>query len=179
VFAVWTKLQGDTWNDGTAVSYVLRLEELARFSAPSWIAGSPVISNLLTFGTLAIEFALAFLIWNRNARRWVLPLGVAFHLLIDVVVTVGFFSFVLFVGYLAFVPHESMGTALLAVRDRLRRSRFGAFHRLGWAGESGESPSSLCRAPRRGSMSVRLPRRGSSGLKWRALRLLIIRRRSI
>lgn len=140
VFSVWTKLRGTTWNDGTAVSYVLRLEELSRFPLPSWVMQSPVVSNVLTYGTLGIEVALAGLIWNRRARRWVIPLGVVMHLLIDLAITVGFFSLVLFVGYLAFVPHEAMSAAVLAVRNRLRRSSLRPLRRLGWSPGSPELP---------------------------------------
>ena len=30
-FAVWEKLRGETWNDGTAISYAFRIEDLERF----------------------------------------------------------------------------------------------------------------------------------------------------
>ena len=31
---LWVKLQGTTWNDGTAVSYAMRITDLRRFAAP-------------------------------------------------------------------------------------------------------------------------------------------------
>jgi hypothetical protein len=33
--SVWTKLGGTTWNDGTAVSYAVRLEDIERFAPPA------------------------------------------------------------------------------------------------------------------------------------------------
>lgn len=126
LFAVWAKLRGTTWNNGTAVSYALRVEEVSRIDLPAWFTQSVAVSNALTFGTLATEVALATLVWNRRARPWVLGLGVAMHLLIDLSITVGFFSFVVFVGYLAFVPADTMSRWILAVRDRLRRSPLAA-----------------------------------------------------
>ncbi len=126
LFAVWAKLRGTTWNNGTAVSYALRVEEVSRIDLPAWFTQSEAVSNVLTFGTLATEVALATLVWNRRARPWVLGLGVAMHLLIDLSITVGFFSFVVFVGYLAFVPADTMSRWILAVRDRLRRSPLAA-----------------------------------------------------
>lgn len=122
-FAVWGKLRGVTWNDGTAVSYALRLQDLVRIPVPRYVTESLSISNALTFGTLATEVALATLVWNRRARPWVLALGVVMHVLIDLTITVGFFSFAVFVGYLAFVPAETMSRWVLAVRDRLGRLR--------------------------------------------------------
>jgi hypothetical protein len=121
LFAVWAKLRGSTWNDGTAVSYVLRVEELNRIDLPAWLTQSVAVSNALTFGTLATEVALATLLWNRRARPWVMALGVVMHLLIDFAIMVGFFSFAVFVGYLAFVPSDTMTRRILAVRDGLRR----------------------------------------------------------
>lgn len=90
--SVWTKVRGTTWNDGTAVSYALRTGELVRLELPAQITESVVVSNLATYGTLALELGLAVLIWNRRARPWVLLAGVAFHLLIEITMRVGFFS---------------------------------------------------------------------------------------
>lgn len=51
-----------------------------------------MVSNLATYGTLALELGLAVLIWIRRARPWVLLAGVAFHLLIEITMRVGFFA---------------------------------------------------------------------------------------
>ena len=56
--SVWAKLAGETWNDGTAVSYAVRLEDLQRFEPPAALATSELVSNLLTYGTIAIEASL-------------------------------------------------------------------------------------------------------------------------
>ncbi len=116
VTALWDKVRGTTWNDGTAVSYALRTADLARFPVPEFITDSLVISNLLTFGTLAIELALGLLVWNRKLRPWVLLLGVSLHLGIDYAVRVGFFSYVVFVAYIAFLPPETVESWLRGLR---------------------------------------------------------------
>ena len=116
---VWTKLSGTTWNDGTAISYAARLEDLTRFELPHSIATSELVVNLMTYGTLAAEAAIGILVWNRRLRPWVLGLGVFLHLAIDLTMRVGFFSYALFVLYLAFVPPEAVSSRLLAVRKRL------------------------------------------------------------
>lgn len=119
--AVWQKVRGATWNDGTAVSYALRIGDLERFPVPAFVTDSLVISNLTTYGTLAIELALAILVWNRKLRPWVLLLGVSLHLGIDYAVRVGFFSVAILVCYIAFIPPETMTARVLAVRERLAR----------------------------------------------------------
>jgi hypothetical protein len=134
LFTVWLKVQGETWNNGTAVSYSLRVTEVARFEVPAWISQSAVVSNLLTYGTLAVELSLALLIWNRRARPWVIAAGVALHLSIQATILVGLFSVTVFVGYLAFVPPETMARWLLALRGRLGRSSWAPLRRMAVAG---------------------------------------------
>jgi vitamin K-dependent gamma-carboxylase-like protein len=120
---VWAKVRGNDWNDGTAVSYALRIEDLARIRVPSFISTNLVMSNLMTFGTLAIESSIAILVWNRKARPWVLAAGVAMHLAIDLNIMVGFFSFAMLTAYLAFVPPETMERLLGRLRERRSRRR--------------------------------------------------------
>jgi hypothetical protein len=128
---VWQKVRGTTWNDGTAVSYALRIEDLERFPLPSFLSESVTLANLMTFGTLALELSLAILVWNRVLRPWVLGLGVLMHLSIDYSIRVGFFSYAIFACYVAFIPPETSKAFILGVRDRLRQSR------LARAGTSG------------------------------------------
>jgi hypothetical protein len=116
---VWTKLSGTTWNDGTAISYAARLEDLTRFDLPHSIATSELVVNLMTYGTLALEVAIGILVWNRRLRPWVLGLGVFLHLAIDLTMRVGFFSYAVFVLYLAFLPPEAVSSRLLAARKRV------------------------------------------------------------
>jgi hypothetical protein len=104
---VWAKVRGNDWNDGTAVSYALRLDDLERFHVPMFISTNQVVSNLATFGTLALELSIAILVWNRKVRPWVLAGGVAMHLAIALNIMIGFFTMAMFTAYLAFVPPET------------------------------------------------------------------------
>jgi hypothetical protein len=117
---VQAKLASKSWVDGSAVFFAWRTDgRWALLPAPEWLAGNAIAVNLVTWGTLAIELALAILVWNRRCRFWVLLAGVVMHLTIMVSLNVAFFSVAMFVLYLAFVPWE-------IVRDlpaRLRRHR--------------------------------------------------------
>jgi hypothetical protein len=119
----WTKLRGTTWNDGTAVSYALRLDDLERLPLPHLVTDSVLVANLMTYGTLAVELAIGVLVWNRRARPWVLGAGVALHLGIDYSIRVGFFTLAMLVLYLAFVPPDAATRVVLAARDRVRPRR--------------------------------------------------------
>jgi hypothetical protein len=126
--AVWAKVRGATWNDGTAVSYAFRIGDLERFPVPGFVTDSLVLANLMTYGTLAVELSIGILVWNRVLRPWVLLLGVGLHLGIDYAVRVGFFSWAILVAYVAFIPPETATAWILRLRDRLARSRLGWPH---------------------------------------------------
>jgi hypothetical protein len=120
--AVWTKVQGTTWNYGTAVSYALRIKDIERFPVPLFVSNSPLISNLLTYGTLVLELSLAILVWNRKLRPWVLLAGLSLHLGIEYSIRVGFYGLAITSMYLLWVPPARMEAVLLAVRKKLSRS---------------------------------------------------------
>ncbi len=120
---LWIKARGSAWNEGTAVSYALRLRDLHRFPVPHFLTSSVVVSGLLTYGTLAIELSLALLVWNRRARPWVLGLGVALHLGIEYSIRVGFLTLGMLVLYVAFVPPDVAARLILAAREELGRLR--------------------------------------------------------
>jgi len=102
--SVREKLTGPTWNDGTAVSYALRLPDLAAFPVPAWLSTDPLLMNVATWGTLATELGLGILIWNLRWRWWLLAAGVVMHTLILLSLAVAFFTVAIFVLYIAFIP---------------------------------------------------------------------------
>lgn len=124
--AVWTKVRGTTWNNGTAVSFALRIVDLQRFPVPSFVTHSALISNFFTFGTLALELSLAILVWNRKLRLWVLLAGLSLHLGIEYSIRVGFYGLAIMSMYLIWVPPERMEAVLLSLRERFSRSPIGA-----------------------------------------------------
>ena len=121
--AFWAKVGGGTWREGSAVTYALRVGFIRRLPIPDAVTQSLLLSNVLTYATLATELALGLLVWNRRLRPKVLLLGVGFHLALDYAFRVGFFSYGMFVLYLAFVPPETMDAWLGAGRDRLARRK--------------------------------------------------------
>jgi len=122
LFAVWDKVRGTTWNNGTAVSIALRITDIQRFPVPGFFSHSLLISNLLSFGTLAIELSLAVLVWNRTLRPYVLLAGLSLHLGIEYAIRVGFFGVSILSMYLIWVPPERMEAVLLVIRRRLSRA---------------------------------------------------------
>ena len=111
------KLRGETWHDGTAVGRALRIEDLQRFVVPGWVLDQDAVVHLLTWGTVAFEASFVVLVWSRRLRPWVLGAGVLFHLGIDLTLDIGWFSIVMVLGYLAFLPPEVADRIL----DRVER----------------------------------------------------------
>ena len=109
--AFWTKLVGVTWLDGTAMYYCSRLEEYWRFSVPQAI-DHILVYQLLSWGTLVVEFSLWTLIWVRELRPFVLLLGIALHLGIEITMNVNFFSYIMLSCYITFLSDRQIKTAL-------------------------------------------------------------------
>ena len=126
--AVWAKVQGDVWRNGTAVSYALRMLDQLRAPSPEVVAANGLLTEWLTFATLLIELSVAILVWNRRLRPWVLGAGALLHLGIEVFIMVGFFSIGMWVLYLVFLTPDWTERRLLGLRDRwrARRARTGS-----------------------------------------------------
>jgi hypothetical protein len=123
-FSAQTKFIGEAWNDGTAVSYPWRVyHDWAILPVPQWLAENPFLVNVTTWSAMAIELALAILVWNRRCRPWVLAAGVVLHTSIWLSMSVMFFGLAMFVLYLAWVPWET-------VRDMPDRVRQAVSRRL-------------------------------------------------
>ena len=81
-FAGVYKLLGQSWLQGTAVYYVLRLPEFALPGLSELIYLNPALVRLLTYLTLAFELSVPLLIWSRQTR-WIVALAATvFHLFI-------------------------------------------------------------------------------------------------
>jgi hypothetical protein len=107
--SVQAKLSGKFWADGSAASYTWRTDGRWAFvSVPEWLAANAVLVNVATWATMAIELAIAVLVWNRRCRWWVLVAGAMMHVAMMVSMHVAFFSLAMFVLYLAFVPWEAV-----------------------------------------------------------------------
>jgi vitamin K-dependent gamma-carboxylase-like protein len=121
--AVWAKLQGDVWRNGTALAFALRMTDQLRAPNPGFVAGTPLLIEWLTFGTLLVEFSIGLFVWSRRARWWVLGAGFLMHLGIEIFIMVGFFSIGMWCLYLVFLPPARTERTVLALRDRWRMRR--------------------------------------------------------
>jgi hypothetical protein len=96
------KVNGGTWLDGTAMHFVLTNREVGRFDF-SFLVEYPVIVNVLTYGGLAIELSLAFFLWVKRARPWVILAGLTLHFGILLIINIPIFGELTTAGYLVFL----------------------------------------------------------------------------
>jgi len=101
-----SKMTGPQWMDGTAVYYPLHLPESARF--PMLGRDNVYVINLMTWGTIAVEFALATFIWVPRLRLYVLAAGVMLHLGIDYTFNIPLFSALMITSYLNFLTGDDI-----------------------------------------------------------------------
>jgi len=94
------KFGTDAWVDGSAIYYVTRMEMFG-VSGPLGslalaITASPLGSFVITFGSIAIEIAIAVLIWVRGKARIVaVALSSALHLAIIALIGIGSFGLIM------------------------------------------------------------------------------------
>ena len=62
--------------------------------------------NVATYGTILIEIAFPFLIWQRRTRPYFLAMAIALHLQFAVLMGLFYFSFVMMMGHMSFVRQE-------------------------------------------------------------------------
>ncbi len=101
-FAFLNKVVGHQWQNGTAVYYVANLDDFIK-SPTTLILANMFFSVILTYYTLAIEFALAVLVWFKPLRYWILLGGVFLHAGIDSCMNLPGFQWFFVSNYILFV----------------------------------------------------------------------------
>ncbi len=99
------KTMGETWRIGEAAWYPPRLEGFARFPVPAWIDQTPFL-QIQTYGALAIEFALATLIFVPRFRTPVVGCGLLLHAMIEWRLNIPMFAALSVAGYVLFFTGE-------------------------------------------------------------------------
>ena len=133
-FHTWyCKIKGDHWNDGTAVYYAVRYDDLIRFPLPHFFDQLPVY-QVLTWGTLLVEFSLWSLIWFRPTRYWVLLIGISLHLGIEYCMNLPMFEWAFMCTYILFVYPEDLTRTWNFVKMSIGR-KYGGPYPLAFDGD--------------------------------------------
>jgi antimicrobial peptide system SdpB family protein len=120
-----TKIQGETWQDGTAIYYAFRSAEFAWPGFSEKVYASPYVVNVLSYAAVAFQVAFPFCVaLNARARRVVLAMAIGFHL--------GIAAFMGLVTFAAFL----IAADLLLVSDEDYQRIARILRRLGGSGRA-------------------------------------------
>ncbi|GHF04989.1 HTTM domain-containing protein [Streptomyces griseoluteus] len=103
--AGWYKIQGSRWQDGTAVYYPLHLDYFSPWPAlADLMSASGVLMMIVTYGTVMVQVAFPFTLFNRRVKNVLLVLMMAEHAVIAVVLGLPFFSLAMITADAVFLP---------------------------------------------------------------------------
>jgi hypothetical protein len=126
--AGWYKVQGSRWQDGTALYYPLNLDYFTPWPALSdLLAANGLIVMILTYGTVIVQVAFPFTLFNRKVKNVLLVVMMLEHAGIAVILGLPFFSMAMIAADAVFLPTVFLvwlGATAGRGRDRLfRRGR--------------------------------------------------------
>ncbi|MEU7720268.1 HTTM domain-containing protein [Streptomyces tibetensis] len=123
--AGWYKIQGSRWQDGTAVYYPLHLEYFSPWPGlADLLSASGTMVMLVTYGTVLVQVAFPFTLFNRRVKNVLLAVMMTEHAVIAVVLGLPFFSLAMIAADAVFLPTgflRRLGDRAARVRDRLPR----------------------------------------------------------
>jgi hypothetical protein len=117
----WKSL-GSDWVSGTALYYVLHVDQLRRFPMPSWFYDMAVL-KAGTWFTLAFESAFGILVWFKETRYVILVIGVIFHLSIEYMLNIQLFEWMMLATYVTFIDPNDLDRAWNWVAERVHKSK--------------------------------------------------------
>ncbi|MEU6684364.1 HTTM domain-containing protein [Streptomyces sp. NPDC046832] len=123
--AGWYKVQGSRWQDGTAVYYPLHLEYFSPWPGlADLLSASGTMVMLVTYGTVLVQVAFPFTLFNRRVKNVLLAVMMTEHAVIAVVLGLPFFSLAMIAADAVFLPTgflRRLGGRAVRARERLRR----------------------------------------------------------
>ncbi|EPH40664.1 hypothetical protein STRAU_6276 [Streptomyces aurantiacus JA 4570] len=103
--AGWYKIQGSRWQDGTAVYYPLQLDYFSPWPAlADLLTSHGLLIMLVTYGTVAVQVAFPFTLFNRRVKNVLLAAMIFEHAVIAVVLGLPFFSLAMIAADAVFLP---------------------------------------------------------------------------
>ncbi|WCH92383.1 HTTM domain-containing protein [Streptomyces moderatus] len=121
--AGWYKIQGSRWQDGTAVYYPLHLDYFSPWPAlADVLSSSGTMVMLITYGTVVVQVAFPFTLFNRRVKNVLLAAMITEHAVIAVVLGLPFFSLAMIAADAVFLPTSflrRLGDLAARVRGRL------------------------------------------------------------
>ncbi|SDM27367.1 HTTM domain-containing protein [Streptomyces wuyuanensis] len=123
--AGWYKIQGSRWQDGSALYYPLKLDYFTPWPALSdLLANSGLVVMVLTYGTVLVQVAFPFTLFNRKVKNVLLVAMMLEHAGIALLLGLPFFSLAMIAADAVFLPTSflrRLGGWVTGARDRVLR----------------------------------------------------------
>jgi hypothetical protein len=123
--AGWYKIQGSRWQDGTAVYYPLHLDYFSPWPGlADLMSSSGTIMAIVAYGTVMVQVAFPFTLFNRRVKNVLLVLMMTEHAVIAIVLGLPFFSLAMITADAVFLPTSflrRLGALAARARGRLVR----------------------------------------------------------
>ncbi|WP_245997612.1 HTTM domain-containing protein [Streptomyces armeniacus] len=151
--AGWYKIQGSRWQDGTAAYYPMHLDYFAPWPELNEIfAGNGLAIMMMTYGTVIVQVAFPFTLFNRRVKNVLLFIMIMEHLSIAVLLGLPFFSLAMIAADAVFLPTALLvwlGARSSGLAGRLRRGTgFGSRGDAGPGGPGGpDGPGERAEGP--------------------------------
>lgn len=126
-FAGLYKSGGDMWLHGTALYYVLRVEEFILPGVSHLIYSNPYLVTVGTYATLIFQISFPFLIWFKKLKPYMFIMAVLFHSLIGIIMGLTWFSIQMVAVDILFFNINStkpLHYKIKKLKDRFRIKRF-------------------------------------------------------
>jgi hypothetical protein len=108
------KIDGELWQNGTALYYTLSVDDFTLPLARKLVAEYPFVSVAGSYSTLAYQVSFPWLIWNRKARPYLMSFGTFLHLQIALVMGLFSFGLAVMAAYAVFFTEERSAKILNA-----------------------------------------------------------------
>lgn len=120
------KLQGERWQEGTALYYILRTPEFSWPSVSPLVYESALLVTIGTYVTVLFQLAFPFMLLTRWTRLAGLACALAFHSGIALMMGLGSFAFTMIGAELMCISDKEYGSGVRWIRRRVFPGAVGA-----------------------------------------------------
>jgi len=109
----WNKLVSPVWRSGDAIAMIHQMDFVIHPALHGGHAGD-AINQAISWSAIAFELAFAVLIWFRKTRGTMLVLGIVFHVIIAVALSLPDFALVMIISYLLFLDDGLIASSTIS-----------------------------------------------------------------
>lgn len=107
------KLEGELWKNGTALFYILRVDEFRPSNLNVWLTQYKVFVIGLTYLTIAWEGLFPFFAFFRRTKYYLFALSLLMHIGIFICMRIDNYSYIIIAAYIVFFTNSEIESFML------------------------------------------------------------------